>query len=197
MGIENLLVEVWGPEVPILDGSAAPYVRAFEKAGLARLPETRRVLRVREPVWIASGNAGLIALPDPEFRITFTLNYPGTSIGTQHYSVTVNPETFAKELAPARTFCLESEVEELRRNGLIQGGSLANALVFGPNGPLNAEGLRLPDEPVRHKILDLVGDLALLGVPVQGHFISLCAGHTRTIRFTRTLSDLTRKTRAY
>lgn len=197
MGIENLKVEVFGPEVPILDGSARPFVEAFRRVGVKILGAPRRVFRIREPVWLALGEAKIVALPDPQFRVSFTLDYPGTSIGTQYLSTPIAPEAFAEEIAPARTFCLEEEVEALRKAGLIQGGSLANALVFGKDGPINEEGERLPNEPVRHKILDLVGDLALLGAPLAGHFICVRAGHNLNVRLTRKLDELGRKRRAY
>ena len=197
LGIHNLQVEVWGEEIPILDGSALPFAEKLAEAGVSRLSEPIRALRIREPVWMTLGAGGVVALPDPEFRVTFTLHYPGTSIGTQHLSIVVDPETYARDLAPARTFCLEEEIEALRRAGLIQGGSLANAVVFGKGGPKNKEGLRFSDEPVRHKILDFIGDMALLGVPVQGHFLCHLGGHALNLRLAKKLLDLTHKTEAH
>lgn len=179
MGVDDVLLEVEGPEIPILDGSSLPFAREIRNAGIETRPGMPRVLNVCTPVGVdvpGGGRCGFV-FPSEEFRLEYVVDYPGTPIGTQLLNVVLTPDLFMKEIAPARTFCLESEVKELKKRSLARGGSLDNAIVVGEEGPLNPEGLRFPDEYVRHKILDLIGDLALLNCALTGHFVALRAGH--------------------
>lgn len=179
MGVDDVLLDVDGPEVPILDGSSLPFALAIGDAGFEDRPETPRILEVSSSVGVddsAGGRCGFV-FPSEAFRLEYVVDYPGTPIGTQLLDRVLTPEVFLKEIAPARTFCLESEVKELKKRSLARGGSLENAVVVGEKGPLNPEGLRFPDEYVRHKMLDLIGDLALLNCALSGHFVVLRAGH--------------------
>lgn len=176
--VDDVILRPSGVEVPLLDGSAAPFVRVLED----QIRETEG-----EPDWLslstplavssADGTKTVAALPWDGFAITYVIDYPGTPIGTQMITVDLTARTFSSLLADCRTFCLEREVQEMRRLGLAKGGGLHNAVVWGDRGPLNPEGLRRDDEAVRHKALDLVGDLALTGCKLRGHFVALRAGH--------------------
>ncbi len=177
LGVTNARVEVDGPELPILDGSALPYVEAFQRAGLRRQGRLREVLRVRKPLRVSDGDKYCILRPGRAFRITYTIDFGGRFPGPQHFFLDLTPEAFCSELAAARTFGFLEEVEFLRRNGKALGGSMDNAIVLHEGRVLNPDGLRMPDELVRHKILDAVGDLALVGWPVQGHLIVHKGGH--------------------
>ena len=176
MGVDNATIDLDGPEVPIMDGSAAPFIYLVREAGIRRQAAPRRYLRVREPIEIELDGREIVILPADRLRITYTIDFPGTFIGRQSISRTIQKQVFAEELAPARTFCFLKEVAALRSRGLALGGSLENAVVIDESGPMNR--LRFPDEFVRHKVLDLVGDLALLGMPVLGHVIASKAGHS-------------------
>ena len=176
MSIDNARVELDGPEVPIVDGSALPFVRLFQEAGLRSLGKARRFLTLTRPVRVKAGEKEILALPDNAFHATYGIDFPHTAIGAQTVSIEVREETYADSIAPARTFCLLQDVEAMRRSGLALGGSLENALVVGENGVMNGS-LRFPDEFVRHKVLDLVGDLAILGAPIRAHVIAFKGGH--------------------
>jgi UDP-3-O-[3-hydroxymyristoyl] N-acetylglucosamine deacetylase len=176
LAIDNVRIEVDGPEVPILDGSSLPFVQAFRRAGLRSLGKARRFLTLTRPVRVKSGEKEILALPDNQFQATYAIDFPHTAIGAQTVSIEVDDETYDRTIAPARTFCLLRDVEAMRRSGLALGGSLENALVVGDDGVLNGS-LRFPDEFVRHKVLDLVGDLALLGAPIRAHVIAFKGGH--------------------
>lgn len=174
------------PEPP--DGSARPYVALFEQAGIVEQPAPRRYFRVREPVRYEEGGVILVALPHDGLRVTFTIEYENAFRGTQYATYDITPDTFVREIAPARTFVLERDVEALRAKGMIQGGTLQNAVVVRPDGILNEEPLRFDDEFVRHKILDFLGDLYLLGRPARGHFLSVKSGHATNVRFVQRLN---------
>ena len=178
MGVDNCTVEVSGPELPIMDGSAAPFVYLIQQAGLRPQRRVRRRLVIQRPIEVRDGNRWLRVLPSREFRISATIDFAHPAIGVQSLrSLTMRPETFARAIAPARTFGFLGEVQALQSAGLAQGGSLQNAVVLDDARVLNREGLRFPDEFVRHKALDLIGDLSLLGLPVQGHFKVMRGGH--------------------
>ncbi|MDW7709152.1 MAG: UDP-3-O-acyl-N-acetylglucosamine deacetylase [Deferrisomatales bacterium] len=177
LGVDNCTVEVDGPELPILDGSAGPYAAAILGAGLRRQRGTRQVLRVEKPIRVENGDKFCILRPAEKFRVTYSIDFDGRFPGAQHYYLDVGPRTFATELAAARTFGFLAEVTYLRSVGKARGGSLENAVVVDGDRVLNPEGLRMPDEMVRHKILDAVGDLALAGRPVCGHLIVHKGGH--------------------
>jgi UDP-3-O-[3-hydroxymyristoyl] N-acetylglucosamine deacetylase len=177
-GLDNLLVEIDGPEVPILDGSALPWLEAFSKAGLAALAALRapftpsRVLSVP-----ASGARKLEIRPARDLRVTYTIDFPNPAVGRQSLTVVLSPATYATHVAPARTFGFLSEYEALKQHGLARGASSENCIVVGEDRVENG-ALRFPDEFVRHKVLDLLGDLALVGRPVNGHVVAQKAGHS-------------------
>lgn len=177
LGIDNALVEVDGPELPILDGSALAYVEAVLEAGWKRQKRPRRALRVEKPVRVEQGDKFCILRPAPEFQVTYSIDFDGRFPGVQHYFLSVDPATFAAELSPARTFGFLSDVEYLRSMGKARGGGLDNAVVLHEGRVLNPEGLRMPDELVRHKMLDAIGDLALAELPILGHLIVHRGGH--------------------
>lgn len=174
-----------GPEVPVLDGSAAGFVAAIRCAGVRALPGVRRQLRLSEPVWISEGGSQLIAIPDNGFRVTVAVEYPHPMIGRQIVDFKVDTETFEREIAPARTFGFEHELEELARRGLALGGSIENALVFLDGR--TASPLRFQDEPARHKALDVIGDLALVGALPMVHVLAIRPSHRLNIDFARVL----------
>lgn len=180
----DLYVE--GPEVPILDGSAAQIVRLLREAGLRRLPGTRRVLRLSHPVWLEEGTSSLLAVPSDHFRLTTTISFDHPMVGRQITDVVVDPESFERDIAPARTFGFEEELVELERNGLARGGSIENALVFRRSSTTSP--LRFPDEPVRHKAMDVIGDLALLGALPLTHIFAIRPSHRLNIEFGRLLA---------
>jgi UDP-3-O-[3-hydroxymyristoyl] N-acetylglucosamine deacetylase len=176
LGIDNARIEIDGPEVPILDGSAAPFVTLIRDAGIRALDRPRRFLMLNRPVRVRDGGKVILALPANDLRATYAIDFPHPAIGYQAVDGTIDERTYADSIAPARTFCLLRDVEAMRRAGLARGGSLENAVVVGDQGVLNG-ALRLPDEFVRHKVLDLVGDLALLGAPVRAHVLAFKGGH--------------------
>jgi UDP-3-O-[3-hydroxymyristoyl] N-acetylglucosamine deacetylase/3-hydroxyacyl-[acyl-carrier-protein] dehydratase len=189
LGIDNLVVELNASEPPEPpDGSASAYVALFREAGLVEQPAPRQYFHVTEPLRHEEGGVILAAFPHDGFRVTFTIEYPDAYHGTQHATYDITPEVFVKEIAPARTFVLERDIELLRAKGMIRGGSLRNAVVVKSDGVLNEGGLRFEDEMVRHKILDFIGDLSLLGRPARGHFLSIKSGHASNVRFVQRLA---------
>lgn len=186
LGVDNARIELSGPEVPLLDGSAQPWVEAIAAAGVVAQLQARSLRQVRHPVWVHQGESFVVALPAPESRWSYGINYDLPAIGCQWYSC--RPADFVREIAPARTFGFAHEIEQLRARGLIKGGSLKNALVCGPQGWLNPP-LRFANEPVRHKLLDLVGDLSLLGTLPQAHILAYKASHTLHTQLSQLLSQ--------
>ena len=176
MGIDNAFVEIDNLEVPILDGSGLPFVRLIEQAGVRQLRRKRRYLLIRRPVSVEDKQKRISILPDETFRLTCDTDYP-EPVGRQSLELEVTPERYASQIAFARTFGWETDLNQMRDMGLIRGASLENAVCFTPTGTLNPGGLRAPDECCRHKALDLIGDLALLGRPLLGHVIAERAGH--------------------
>jgi UDP-3-O-[3-hydroxymyristoyl] N-acetylglucosamine deacetylase len=174
MGVDNALVAVEGGEVPVMDGSAKIFADAIAAAGYLDQKEPRNVFRPERATAFRDDDKTLAILPSPEWRIKFTVDYPAP-IGTQYFESEITPERYRSDIAPARTFGYLHEVEALRKQGLAQGGTLDNALVFGEDGPLQA--LRWPNEPVRHKVLDMIGDFALLGMYPQCEAVALKSGH--------------------
>ena len=188
-GVDNCIVEIDGLEVPILDGSAEPWVDAIESAGIAELGVERHYLRVLRSVEVVEANREIRIEPADEYRVTCHIDFDNASVGRQSRSVSLTDGGFARELAAARTFTFVHEVEALRAAGLIKGGSLENAIVLTPEGGmLNDVGLRWSDEFVRHKMIDIVGDLALLGLPVLGHVVADRAGHALHTQLVATLA---------
>jgi UDP-3-O-[3-hydroxymyristoyl] N-acetylglucosamine deacetylase len=176
MGVDNAYVEIDNLEVPILDGSGLPFVALIREAGIREHRRQRRYLRIRRQVSVEDKGKRISILPDDAFRLTCDTNYP-PPIGRQSLEMEVTPERYAEEIAFARTFGWEADLNQMRDMGLIRGASLENAVCFNAEGALNPEGMRAPDECCRHKALDLIGDLALLGRPLLGHVIAERAGH--------------------
>jgi UDP-3-O-[3-hydroxymyristoyl] N-acetylglucosamine deacetylase/3-hydroxyacyl-[acyl-carrier-protein] dehydratase len=177
MGVDNAIVEMDANEPPIGDGSATPYVEVVKKAGIAAQDAARRFFDVRETIHIESKNGSLLVLlPDAKFRISCTQAGPNNRF-TQFYSTEITPAVFERDIAPARTFVFYEDVQSLMDKNLIKGGSLENAIVVRGDAVLSKEPLRFPDEFVRHKILDIIGDLALVGTRIHGHVIALRPGH--------------------
>jgi UDP-3-O-[3-hydroxymyristoyl] N-acetylglucosamine deacetylase len=186
LGLDNALILVDGPELPIMDGSAGPFARLLTEAGFRALPWPRAYLLILRPVELGQGDQWMRAIPG-EPRITYTIDFNHPLIRRQRYTVPLRSESFRGEIAPARTFGFLKEVVHLKDKGLALGGSLDNALVLDDDGVLNPEGLRFPEECVRHKILDAVGDLALLGVPILGRLEVSRGSHDLHHRFLKKL----------
>jgi len=188
-GVDNVLVELSGPEAPIFDGSAAPYVNLIRKASILEQDEARNYLTIRKPLTVSNGDSFIIATPSDQFQVRYEIDYPHPRVGKQEYSWALKNGSFGREIAKARTFGFLKDVLKLQQMGLIQGGSLANAVVFDDCELLNVDGFRYSDECVRHKILDFIGDLALTGLPVLGKFEIRKAGHALHSRFLNELMD--------
>lgn len=176
-GVDNVVVEIDGPEMPIADGCSAAFIDLIAEAGLRRLAAPRKVLRVLKPVRLEVGDAVLEFLPHDGTRYDVTIDFSNPLIGRQSYVLDLNPRTFAGDIARARTFGFMADVEKLWKMGFALGSSLDNSVAIGDGRILNPEGLRWPDEFVRHKTLDAVGDLSLIGMPFIGHFRSYKGGH--------------------
>ena len=176
MGIDNAYVELDNLEVPILDGSGLPFVQLIQEAGIRQYRRKRRYLRIRRPVVVEDKGKRISILPADTFRLTCDTDYP-SPVGRQSLELEVSPEHYASEIAFARTFGWQKDLDQMRNMGLIRGASLENAVCFTSDGVMNEGGLRAPDECCRHKALDLIGDLALLGRPLLGHVIAERAGH--------------------
>lgn len=179
-GIDNAIVELDGPEVPIMDGSAAPFVFLIECAGIAEQGAARRAIKVLKPVSVVAQGASASLSPDRCFSMSFEIDYESPAIRRQGISMTLDTGSFKTELSRARTFGLIEEVAHLREAGLARGGSLDNVVVINGDQVLNRGGLRYDDEFVRHKLLDAVGDLYLAGAPIIGHFRGTRSGHSHT-----------------
>lgn len=177
MGVDNAWVEIDNLEVPILDGSGLPYVELIRRAGLKSSRRPRRYLRIRREVSVQEGSKRITILPADRFCLTCNVFFDHPLVGRQQLELEVTPERYAAEIAPARTFGFAHELDRMRDMGLIRGASLANAVCFNHASVLNPEGLRFRDECCRHKALDLIGDLALLGRPLLGHVVAERAGH--------------------
>ena len=175
-GIDNVFIDIDAIEVPILDGSAEPFMALIDQAGIRRLRRKRRYLRVLKPVEVIEDGRRIGIYPANEFRVRCYVDFPHPLVGQQEVEMVVNAQSFRQVLSRARTFCFESDIEPLRAMGLIRGGSLENAIVLTKDGILNGP-LRFPDEFGRHKALDLIGDLALLGLPLLGRVEARKAGH--------------------
>ena len=191
LGIDNVLVELDGPEVPALDGSAAPFVFLLDCAGVMEQSVPRAQIEIRRPVTVSDGDAFAELRPSvsgrPGLEMALSIDFAAAAIGRQALSLRLTPETFRSELARARTFTMAEEVTQLRAAGLAQGGSLDNAVVVDQARILNPGGLRMRDEFARHKLLDAVGDLALAGAPLCGRFIAHRSGHALNNRLLRAL----------
>jgi UDP-3-O-[3-hydroxymyristoyl] N-acetylglucosamine deacetylase len=177
MSVDNAFVEIDNLEVPILDGSGRPFVELIRSAGIKYSRKLRRYFRIRRPVSVELGDKKITILPADRFLLTCDVFFPHPLVGRQVLDIEVTPERYAAEIAPARTFGFEYELDQMRNMGLIRGASLDNAVCFDRESVLNPGGLRYRDECCRHKALDLIGDLALIGKPLLGHVIAEKAGH--------------------
>ncbi len=186
-GIHNAVIEIDGPEVPILDGSAEPFTHLILEAGLRSLDAPLKVLRVRRPVHVENGRAVARLDPADVLEIAFQIDFDDPAIGQQHRSLSMCNGTFLRELSDCRTFCMRKDVETMQARGLALGGSLRNAVVFHDGHVLSPGGLRRADEPVRHKMLDVMGDLYVAGLPILGRYEGIRAGHALTGRLVQAL----------
>ncbi|MGA6925355.1 MAG: UDP-3-O-acyl-N-acetylglucosamine deacetylase [Desulfosarcina sp.] len=177
MSIDNAVVEVDGYELPIMDGSAGPFTRLIKSAGTARQDGRKCYFKVTQPISLSENDKSVTIYPAEAFRITCTIAYDHPLIGTQTCDFVVDREAFEKEICSARTFGFLHEVEMMKRYGLARGGSLDNAVVIDGDRVLNDGGLRYPDEFVRHKLLDCIGDFSLIGMPIMGHVVANKSGH--------------------
>lgn len=185
--IHNALIEIDGPEVPILDGSAEPFVAAFIARGLVQQAAPVRAIRVLKPVEVREGEAVARLEPSDMLEIDFRIDFAEGAIGVQERRLNMANGAFVRELSDSRTFCRQSDVDAMRANGLALGGTLDNAVVFDGDRVVSPGGLRHTDEPVRHKMLDALGDLALAGGPILGRYTGIRAGHAMTNRLLRAL----------
>ncbi len=194
LNIDNCVIEVSASEPPEPeDGSCRAFVERLLDAGMRDQGVPVVFYDVKRPIQWSRGQVGITAIPYDGFRVSFTIQYDNPVIGTQYASYEIDPDSFTREIAPSRTFALKKDINHLQAMGLIKGGTLKNALVVDDERILNEEGLRFPDEFVRHKILDLMGDLALLGMPIKGHIISLKSGHETNVKFVRRLMALEKR----
>ncbi len=177
MGVTNAIIEIDNLEVPILDGSSLPWIQLLAEAGIREQRRQKRYLRIRREVSVEGNGKRITILPSDKFEFDCDVYFDHPMVGRQKFNFQLTPEKYATEIAPARTFGFEQELDQMRNMGLIRGASLENAVCFTRDGVLNPEGLRFPNEPVRHKVLDLIGDLALIGRPMLGHVIAERAGH--------------------
>lgn len=188
-GIDNALVELDGPEVPILDGSSAPFVRVIRSKGALVQPRPRRYLVIQRPFHLSDGDRRVSLLPCPEFVVSFGIEFDHPAIGSQFLQFRLLDGEYDREICRARTFGFLRDVEAMKAQGYALGGSLDNALVLDDSRVLNLGGLRYPDEFVRHKVLDSLGDLSLLGLRLVGHFVAHKAGHTLNHRLLKHVMD--------
>lgn len=188
MGITDLLIEIDGNEMPIADGSAIEFLKILEEAGIEELEEEVKEIVIEKPIHLTVGDKHIVALPYDGYKVTYTIKFNHTYLKSQMLEVDLNLESYREEIAKARTFGFDYEIEYLKKNNLALGGTLDNAIVIKADGVLNPGGLRYEDEFVRHKILDLIGDLKILNAPIKGHIIAIKAGHALDIEFAKLLN---------
>lgn len=189
-GIDNAIIQIDNLEVPIVDGSGAPFVQLIREAGIRKLRRKRRYLCVKQEITVEAPGKRITILPADRFLLTCAIFFDHPLVGHQQLRVDVTPERYAAEIAPARTFGFAWELDQMRNMGLIRGASLENAICFEREQVMNPGGLRFADEPCRHKVLDLIGDLALIGKPLVGHVVAERAGHAmHTALVARIMSD--------
>lgn len=188
--ITDLTVELNGNELPICDGSAAVFLEIFEEAGFQELEEEVQEIIVKEPIFVSKGDKHVIALPYDGYKLTYGIRFEHTFLKSQLAEYELDFETYRKEIAPARTFGFDYEIEYLRQHNLALGGTLDNAIVIQKDGVMNPSGLRFEDEFVRHKMLDIIGDLKVLNRPIRAHIIAVKAGHALDIEFAKKLEKM-------
>lgn len=189
LGIDNAFIDIDSEEVPAMDGSAAPFAKLIRLAGILPQERPKTYLKIVEPIHIGDDNRGISILPAPFPKITYTIDYDHELIQQQTYEHEWSTVDFEANIAHARTFAFSHEVEALWARGLGQGGSLDNTIVFSDSGIMNDGELRFPDECVRHKVLDLIGDLSLLGIHVIGHIVAKCSGHQLHTQLVQAILD--------
>ncbi|MBN2478604.1 MAG: UDP-3-O-[3-hydroxymyristoyl] N-acetylglucosamine deacetylase [Parachlamydiales bacterium] len=186
--IDNLIIEINGPEIPIYDGSSKEFAKVFEEIGTVDLDKKRKILMLEHPVYLSEGITHLIALPSDDYKISFTLHHPQNEfLKSQYFSYVVDKKTYFNEIAPSRTYSIYEEIKPLLDNNFIKGGSLDNAVVIKDDKVINSDGVRFNNEMVRHKILDLIGDLALIGNKFLAHIIAIRSGHLTNVKFAKKL----------
>lgn len=181
LGVSNLTVEIDAFELPGLDGSGLDFLKAVKEAGTVEQDAPSPCFEIMEPTGVELNGCSIYVVPDKEFKISYVLDYDNPVLKSQFFNATITPQLFEEDIAPARTFCLESEAEELKKNGLGKGADYNNTLVVGKKGVIR-NAVRFPDEFVRHKVLDFIGDLYLLGMPIRGHVFAVKSGHTLNIQ---------------
>jgi UDP-3-O-[3-hydroxymyristoyl] N-acetylglucosamine deacetylase len=187
--IDNAEIEIDGPEVPMMDGCALPFIEMIRTAGIRELKKSREIISLSRPVYIVGSGVFLAAFPADELRICCTIAFDHPMLRAQYLSLPINPDVFEEEIAPARTFGFYREALPLLERGLIKGTSLENTVVIGEDNIFSRGGLRFPDECVRHKILDLLGDLSLLGNPVKATIVAIKPGHNINITFVKKILE--------
>lgn len=191
LGIDNIAIEMDNVELPGLDGSAKVFFDALKQAGIIEQDARKKILKIDRPVSCERDGASLEIFPGDDFRISYTMSYANPVLGTQSLDIVLDEKSFESQIAPARTFCLEEEAAQLIKMGLGKGANYENTLVMGPNGPINNK-LRFPDEPVRHKILDLIGDLYILGLPIKGRVVARKSGHRLNMELVEKLREISK-----
>lgn len=176
LGIDNVMIEIDGAEVPGMDGSASVFIHEIQKVGIVNQDEDKKYIVLKKPVTVSAGNASISVVPSDEFRITYVLDYNHPMLKSQVFNFHLDEEQFIQEIAPARTFCLEEEAAALKEAGFGKGANYDNTLVMGKEGPIDNE-MRVDHECARHKVLDLIGDLSFLGRPIKGHIYAVRSGH--------------------
>jgi UDP-3-O-acyl N-acetylglucosamine deacetylase len=189
--IDNVVVEVDAPETPLTDGSSTQFIEAVQRAGRVEQDGESAELVLEQPVAVEEEGMTLCALPSDTYRVSYTMQYANPILGTQFHSFEINEANFVNEIGPSRTFALYSELEMLLKMGLIKGGSLDNAIVITDQAVLSKEGLRYPDEFVRHKIIDIIGDMSLLGRRLRAHVVSIRSGHANNARLVQAICEAT------
>lgn len=190
LGITDLIVELGDNELPICDGSARVFIEEIEKVGIEELEEDVEEIIVKEPVYLTKDDKHIIALPYDGYKLTYTIKFNHTYLKTQMLETEINLENYKKEIGNARTFGFDYEIEYLKKNNLALGGTLDNAIVIQKDGVMNPSGLRYEDEFVRHKMLDIIGDLKILNKPIKAHIIAIKAGHALDIEFANILKKI-------
>ena len=190
-GITDILVEISGNELPILDGSSIQFIAKLKEVGTQELESEIEPVVIKEPVIFSDEKAGkyVLALPYDGFKISYTIDFNHSFLKSQYFEISPSLEEYIEKIARCRTFAFDYEIDFLKKNNLALGGSLENAIVVGKDGPLNPEGLRYPDEFVRHKILDIIGDLYVLGRPLKTHIIAIKAGHYVNAKLTELIAQ--------